>query len=298
MRGLLLRAAGGETADARLLSRERRRLPAPAMNAPLRTGLIVLGTVVGLATIGVVALPDPNEQSLDQAFAGPLTAGHPLGADTLGRDLLSWCAHGVFTSLQVSLVVAAIAAVLGTAVGLAAGFRGGLLDSVLMRVVDLSLAIPPLLLFISFSVVMTASRSSLILLLSFVAWVPYARIVRAQVQSEREREYVAAARLTGTSQIGLCLRHLLPAVSTAIVILFTLQLGYVLLWEAGLSFLGLGIQPPQASLGYMIAEGRDYLQTAWWISVVPGVVIVLLMTSFNLIGDGLRDRLQHDEVAA
>jgi peptide/nickel transport system permease protein len=149
-------------------------------------------------------------------------------------------------------------------------------------------------LYIAARVAISPSPLTLVVLLAFVAWIPYARLVRARVLSERERPYIAAARLAGTPPWRICLRHLVPASSTAIVVLFTLQLGYVLLWESALSFLGLGVQPPDVSLGYMIAQGRDYLADAWWITTVPGLVIVALMVSFNLIGDGLRDAFQID----
>lgn len=260
----------------------------------LRAGTILLATVLLAAVAGTLALPDPGQQTLADAFARPGAAGHLAGADPLGRDVLAWCAHGVWTSLQVSVAVALLAGVAGTAVGVVAGYFGGPLDGFLMRLVDLSLAIPPLLLFISVSVVVSPSRLTLVLLLAFVAWIPYARVVRARVQVERERSYVAAAKLAGTPDREICLRHLVPAASTAIVVLFTLQLGYVLLWESALSFLGLGLQPPDVSLGYMIAQGRDYLSTAWWITTIPGLAIVALMLSFNLVGDGLRDAFQLD----
>lgn len=263
-------------------------------NPALRGGTLLLAAILVASLVGVVVLPDPNQQSLADAFAKPGTAGHLLGADPLGRDVLAWCAHGVWTSLEVSVSVGVLSALVGTAVGVIAGYYGGVIDALLMRLVDLSLAIPPLLLFVSASVVLSASFSMLVLLLAFVAWIPYARLVRARVLSERERSYVAAAKLAGTPDRTICVRHLVPAASTSIVVLFTLQLGYVLLWEAGLSFLGLGLQPPHVSLGYLIAQGRDYLATAWWISTIPGLVIVCLMLAFNRIGDGLRDAFQLD----
>ncbi|HZV74885.1 MAG TPA: ABC transporter permease [Conexibacter sp.] len=283
-----------ETAAASRPARLRSARQTLRPNRSLRAGVLLLASVLVLSLVGVLALDDPNHQVLADAFAKPGARGHLLGADPLGRDVLAWCARGVWTSLEVSLAVATLAAVFGTAVGVVAGYFGGPLDALLMRLVDLSLAIPPLLLFVSLSVVLSPSRVTLILLLALVAWIPYARVVRTRILAERERPYVAAGRLAGTPDRQICIRHLVPAASTAILVLLTLQLGYVLLWEAGLSFLGLGLQPPNVSLGYMVAQGRDYLADAWWVTTIPGLVIVTLMLSFNLIGDGLRDLFQDD----
>jgi peptide/nickel transport system permease protein len=283
--------AAPSSSPARAGRRGRRARPRAAArrrgNAPLRWGAGLLLAILLASAVGVAVLGDPNEQQLADAFAPAGSNGHLAGADPLGRDVLAWCARGVWTSLTVSVAVATLGALIGTAVGVVAGYAGGFVDSLLMRLVDLSLALPPLLLFIAASVVIAPRPETRVVLLTFVAWIPYARRVR-------ERPYIAAARLAGTPAWRICLRHLVPAASTAIVVLFTLQLGYVLLWESGLSFLGLGLQPPNVSLGYMIAQGRDYLASAWWITTVPGLVIVALMLSFNLIGDGLRDAFQLD----
>jgi peptide/nickel transport system permease protein len=158
-----------------------------------------------------------------------------------------------------------------------------------MRVVDLQLAVPPLLLFIAASAVVGSNMVSLIVLLSIVGWVPYARVVRSKVLSERERAYIEAARLAGSTDLEILLKHLLPVTTSLIIVLATLQAGLVLLWESGLSFLGLGLQPPLVSLGFIIALGRSYLVQAWWVVTIPGLVIVLLVLAFNLLGDGLRD---------
>jgi peptide/nickel transport system permease protein len=263
-------------------------------NRSIRFGMGVLVLLLVGSVIASVALPSPTRQDLSSAFLAPGSEGHLLGTDPLGRDLLAWIAGGVRVALTVGVCVAVLSAIFGTLVGLVAGFFGGLADTVLMRLVDLQLAVPPLLLFIAASAVLTPSKGALILLLATVGWVPYARLVRTTVLSERERAYIAAARLAGSSPWRTLVNHLVPAASTSVLVLFSLQVGYVLLWESGLSFLGLGIRPPSTSLGYMISEGRTVLVEAWWVAVFPGITIVALVLAFNSIGDGLRDVFQLD----
>jgi peptide/nickel transport system permease protein len=271
------------------------RLAAPlAHNISLRLGALLLAALVLFSVIASFVLVDPNEQDLLAAYARPGSLDHPLGTDALGRDVLAWSADGIRTALAVSAGVVALSALIGVAVGLIAGFVGGLVDTVLMRLVDLQLAIPPLLLFIAASAVVATEMGSLILLLSVVGWVPYARLVRSEVLSERERAYVAAARLAGARLGRLLFVHLLPATATQIFVLASLQAGIVLLWESGLSFLGLGLQPPTPSLGFIISQGRSELVEAWWIVTFPGLTIVLLVLAFNLVGDGLRDAFNLD----
>ncbi|HZV75612.1 MAG TPA: ABC transporter permease [Conexibacter sp.] len=260
----------------------------------LTAGVTLLAVLLLLSVVVALALPDPKTQHLIDAYAAPGTSGHPLGADGLGRDVLAWIGTGIRTSLLVGLAVAAIAATVGTVIGLVAGYWGGALDALLMRAVDLQLAVPPLLLFIAASAVLAANVVTLVLLIAVVGWVPYARLVRARVLSERGRAFIAAARLAGRSRAYILFRHLLPAASTSVVVIFSLQVGYVILWESALSFVGLGLQPPNISLGFMIASGRDELATAWWIATMPGLAIVLLVLAMNLIGDGLRDVFKFD----
>ena len=282
-------------------------LPAPAetsrgrastrlmKNRNLRLGVGILVAMIALGIATRIFLPDPNTQDLSAAYASPGTPGHLLGTDPLGRDVLAWIGGGIGLALLIGLSVALIAAAIGTTVGLVAGYFGGAADTGLMRLVDLQLAVPPLLLFIAASTVITPTVISVILLLGCVAWVPYARMVRARILSERERSYVAAARLAGSGRTSILVKHLLPAASTPVIVLLSLQAGYVLLWESALSFVGVGITPPSTSLGYMIAAGRDHLVDAWWIATFPGVAIVLMVLAFNLIGDGLRDAVHVDE---
>ncbi len=260
----------------------------------LQFGVLILLAMVAVGLWGLVALPSADRQDLAHSFAPPMSPGHPLGTDALGRDVLDWISDGIWIAIQVSLAVVLISAVVGIAVGLCAGYFGGVIDALLMRLVDLSLAIPPLLLFIAAAVVLQPSMLTLILLISAVSWLPYARLVRGVTLVERQRGYILAARLGGASRVRILVGHLLPAVSTVALVLCSLQAGYVLLWESGLSFLGLGIRPPQHSLGYIIAQGRSTLSVAWWVVVFPGAALALLVLAANLIGDGLRDLIQRD----
>jgi len=257
-------------------------------NPSLRFGFVLLGALVLFAIVGSFALADPVRQDLGNTYAPP-SLTHPFGTDQLGRDVFSWVASGIVTGLKVSCGVVLFSALLGTVIGLTAGYFGGFLDSLLMRFVDLQLAIPPLLLFLAASAVLTTDIVSLIVLLSVVGWVPYARIVRTKILTERKRAYVAAARLAGASRGRILFLHLLPSTATQVFVLASLQAGFALLWESGLSFLGLGLQPPTISLGFQIAEGRSLLDQAWWIVTFPGLAIVLLILAFNSLGDGLRD---------
>jgi len=260
----------------------------------LRAGGWSAGILVGLSLLGRLVLPDPNSQDLSAGFQPPLSPGHPLGTDMLGRDLLAWCARGVTTSLSIAAAVVLISALSGVLVGAVAGYAGGWTDSVLMRIVDLQLAVPPLLIFLAASAVIEPSVTSMIVLLASVGWVPYARLVRARVLVERERGYIAAARLAGARTVSILFGHLVPASATPITVFASLHVGFVILSEAALSFIGIGLQPPTVSLGFMIAQGRDQLAGAWWIVTMPGVVIVMLIVAANLIGDGLRDRFRLD----
>jgi peptide/nickel transport system permease protein len=255
----------------------------------LRAGALILTGAFALAVVGRVGFVDPNQQDFNLAFSPPGTPGHLLGTDSLGRDVLAWIANSFGISLLVGVSVAAISASVGALVGLVAGYVGGVVDGILMRLVDLQLAIPPLLLFIAASATVGNSIKTLVLLLSAVSWVPYARVVRTQVQVERRRASIAAARLAGVSRRRILLVHLLPAAGTLIVVLASLQVGFVMLWEAGLSFVGLGIQPPDTSLGFLIAQGRSTLEEAWWVVLFPGTMLALLVLAVNLIGDGLQE---------
>jgi peptide/nickel transport system permease protein len=259
-------------------------------NGALTGGVAIFVFALLLALLGSVAMDDPNKQDLQRVFAKPFSEGHLLGTDALGRDVLSWIAHSVTVSLKIGIAIVTLSALVGVAVGVISAYVGGVLDSLLMRVVDLQLAIPPLLLFIAAAAVVGNSQTTLIVLISVVSWVTYARLVRTQILVEKHRASVAAARLAGLGHLRIIVRHLLPAVGSVVLVIASLQLGFVLLWEASLAFVNLGVQPPDTSLGFLIAQGRTTLAQAWWVVVFPGVMLALLVLGANLLGDGLGDR--------
>ena len=272
------------------------RLPLRAWwsNVSLRTGTLIILVLTAFSLVAKVVLVSPTKQALRDSYDPPLSANHLLGADPLGRDILAWCAAGVLTGLIVSLTVVTLSMLLGVTVGLVSGYSRPAVDNSLMRLTELNLAVPPLVLFIAASAVVTGSFVTVIVLLSIVSWVPYARLVRARVLVERERGYIAAARLAGTRTTRILVWHLLPACATEVFVLASLQAGTILLVEAGLSFLGLGLQPPFTSLGFMISVGRSDPLGSWWVIAFPGLMVMLLVLAFNLIGDGLRDLLRAD----
>ncbi len=281
------------TSRTRLRMRRVRRAAWPS-NSSLRIGFVIIVTLVVCSLLAKVFLVSPTHQVLRAASLPPRSEGHLLGTDPLGRDILAWCAAGVLTALVVSAAVVALSLLIGVTIGLVSGYSRPAVDNSLMRFTDLQLAVPPLVLFIAASAIVSGSVVSVIVLLSIVSWVPYARLVRARILVERERGYISAARLAGTRTWRILLSHLLPASATEILVLASLQAGTILLIESGLSFLGLGLQPPLTSLGYMISVGRADPLGQWWVITFPGVTIVLLVLAFNLIGDGLRDLLRSD----
>ncbi|HET6507839.1 MAG TPA: ABC transporter permease [Baekduia sp.] len=284
-----------QTAPAwRRLATARRRAPGTRRNGNLTAGLTILGLALLISAVGHFALPDPLHQDLTASLAAPGTGGHLLGTDPLGRDVFAWIAASVPLSLAIAVATVCLSSVVGVVVGIAAGFMGGVVDALLMRLVELSLAIPPLLLFLSASAIVGTGTLKLILLVSAVSWVPYARIVRTQVQLERRRPSIAAARLAGLTRRRIVVRHIVPSIATFVLVLASLQAGYVFLWEASLSFVGLGVQPPQTSLGFLMAQGRLTLAVGWWVVVFPGAMLAALLLAANLVGDGLRDKFGLD----
>lgn len=231
------------------------RLAVLTENREALAGALLLGALLLASIVASLLTPDPNQQALAQALSPPGTHGHLLGTDALGRDVLAWIAGGVRVALLVCIAVTVLSAAVGVAVGVVAGYVGGPLDALLMRLVDLQLAVPPILIVLAASAVVEPSAIGLILILSSVSWVPYARLVRTGVQVDRGRGYVAAARLAGVGRLTIMRRHLAPGALPIVIVVASLQAGYVVLAEAALSFLGQGIQPPATSLGYLIASG-------------------------------------------
>jgi peptide/nickel transport system permease protein len=258
-----------------------------------RAGLVLLALLVTAAVLGPPLLPNPTAQGdlLHEALLPP-GAGHPLGTDQLSRDVLSRVASGLRLSLLIGLAAALLAVVLGTAVGLVAGSKPGWLDAALMRFVDALLAIPRLfILLLALAAWDRIPLPALILLLALTGWYGTSRLVRADAARLRGEDYVQASRALGANRLRVALRHLLPNVAGTVVVAATLGVGDVILLEAGLTYLGLGIRPPTPTLGGMVLDNRSILATAPWASVFPGLVIVLAVLSVNLVGDALRDAL-------
>ncbi|MGE3404057.1 MAG: ABC transporter permease [Vicinamibacterales bacterium] len=246
----------------------------------------VLAALVGPALAGV----DPAVQQLPLRLEGP-SAAHWFGLDELGRDILARVLAGARISLLVGLVVVSISASVGMLLGSIAGYFGGLIDEGISRVIDILLAFPGLLLAIALVAVLGPSLVNVVLALSLIGWVGYARLVRGQVLRAREFEFVQAARACGAPVTRILLRHIMPTALPAVTVQATLGMGAAILAEASLSFLGLGVQPPTPSWGTMLNGGRLHLLDAPHLTIFPGLAIALLVLGFNFLGDGLRDRL-------
>ncbi len=254
-------------------------------------GAVLLAAMALSALLTPYLAPhDPAEQGdvVQERFRAP-SAAHPMGTDRFGRDVLSRVLYGARVSLGIGTVAVLIAVTLGTAVGAAAGYAGGRVDGALMRVVDLLLSFPRLVLLITVVALFEPSIALVTLVLGLTGWMGTSRVVRGEVLSVREEPYVAAARSLGFGDGRILLRHVLPNAVSPVIVSATLGVGHAILAEAALSFLGLGVQPPTPSWGGMVAAGRDVMLDAWWITTFPGLAIVLTVMSFNLVGDGLRD---------
>jgi peptide/nickel transport system permease protein len=273
-----------------ILGRSLRRNPTIVIGG----GLLLL-LVLSALLAPVLAPSNPTQTGFSSRVRPPALLGAPsgfvLGSDNLGRDILSRLLYGGQLSLSLAAASVVLSAVVGVALGLISGYAGGRVDDAIMRIVDVQLAFPVILLAIAVVAVVGTSMTALIGVLVLSGWVIYARTVRANVLSLKEQEYISAARALGAGDVRIVLRHVLPNTMAPIIVVATVQLATMLLLESGLSFLGLGIQPPTPSWGRMLAEGRDYLSNAWWISTVPGIAISLAVLGANLLGDGLRDLL-------
>lgn len=261
--------------------------------------LVILSVMVFLALFGPQIAPkDPNRQSLVERLLPPLTANdegvvdYTLGTDGLGRDLLSRVIYGARVSLMVGFTAMIIGGVLGTGLGIIAGFFGGFIDDLIMRIADIQLAFPFILLTIMVLVVLGAGVGNLVLVLGVGQWVTYARIARAQTLSQREKEYVEAARSIGARNWEIIVRAILPNIIAPLIVIASFNVASVILAEASLSFLGLGVPPTVPTWGGILAESRDQLLGGyWWLAVFPGIAIMLTVLSLNILGDWLRDFL-------
>jgi peptide/nickel transport system permease protein len=256
----------------------------------------ILAAVVACALLAPILAPqDPLRQSLRDSLMPPLSrqAGgrvYILGADNLGRDVLSRVLFGSRISVAVGLVTVAVAGLIGCTLGAIAGFYGGYVDYALSKIAEMFLALPFLLLGIAVMAFMGASLVNLILVLVVRQWVQYFRIVRAEVMSLKEREFVTAARAIGARPARIIFRHILPNCMASVIVIGTFAMATVILSEASLSFLGLGVPPSIPTWGSMLAEGRSYMYRAWWLTFFPGMAIFVTVLGINLLGDGLRDR--------
>jgi peptide/nickel transport system permease protein len=257
---------------------------------------LLLGIILAGVLAPVISPYDPDAVDLLKRSAPPfwLEGGslkHVLGADQLGRDLLSRCLYAIRTSFAIATLGLIFSAVLGIALGLFSGFVGGWIDRAIMTIVDVFISLPNLLLMLCGITLLGTDTWVLIVMIGLVRWESYARVVRGQVLYLRELGYVEASRVLGAGPGRIMLRHILPNLASPLIVIITLSFPGVMLMEAGLSFLGVGVQPPTASLGRMIGDGRDHLVNHWWIAIMPSLCIVLITLLFQIIGDALRDRI-------
>jgi len=258
--------------------------------------IAVLTILLTMAVIGpAIVAYDPLETDLPSRLLPPVFQGgswaHPLGTDDAGRDILTRIVFGARLSLTVAITSLVLGGGVGTLVGLVAGYSGGRVDAVLMRIADLTISYPVILLALLLAAAFGPQTANLIFAIAFILWARFARVVRGEVLVIRELAYVALAQIAGTPPHRIVLRHIVPNVANTVMVLISLQLGQVIVVEASLSFLGAGVPPPQPAWGSMISFGRDYVLTAWWVPTMPGIAITATVLAFNLFGDWLRDRL-------
>lgn len=261
----------------------------------LPISLIFLVLIIPAILADVIAPHDPMAGGLRARMQPPAFLGGPgehlLGTDKQGRDVLSRIIYGSRISIAVAAVGIFIGGTIGTVLGLIAGYFGRWVDALIMRLVDITLALPGILLALALAAVVGPSFQSVIAVIAFVLWAVYARQIRGETLLWRDRDFVARARVAGATHFRIISRHILPNVVNTLIVLITLQVGFVIVLEASLSFLGVGIPRPNPAWGLMVADGRDVIVSAWWISFFPGLAIMLTVLSLNLLGDWLRDRL-------
>jgi peptide/nickel transport system permease protein len=279
---------------------QRRRftlLPAMLSSPKALIGVIVFSVVLIAAVFAPQLAPfDPNAQNLAARLLPPLSATrtgtlHLLGTDHLGRDILSRLIYGFRVSLIVGISTAVVAGVLGVTLGLIAGFVGRWVDSLIMRLCDVQLALPYILIALALLTILQGSLLTVVLVLALTQWVTYARVVRASALAEREKDYIEAARALGMRRLRIMWRYMLPNLLAPVIVIATFSIAQAIISEASLSFLGLGVPASTPSLGGMLSDGRTYLAIAWWLTAFPGLAITVLAIGINLFGDWLRDYL-------
>lgn len=282
-------AAAGSVAAPTESGLELRRLP--------WIPFLILAVLVLVALLAPVLSPhSPTEQSLPDKLKPPAwqeggSARHPLGTDLLGRDVLSRLFYGARVSLMVTAAALLAGGGIGLTIGIVSGYTGGRVDSVLMRVVDATLAFPTILIALLLAVSLGQGLRTMVIAIAVILWARFARVVRGEVLSVKARDFVALARVRGCSGLRIMAVHILPNVMNTFMVLLSLHIGFVILLEASLSFLGAGIPPPTPSWGQMVADGRGHIAGAWWLSFPPGAAIMLVVLACNLFGDWLRDWL-------
>jgi len=265
-------------------------------HVPLFPSLILTLLVLTAVCAALLAPHSPTEGDIMRKLVPPAwmargTWDYPLGTDRFGRDVLSRIIYGSQVSLIVSLLAIGVAGTLGTLVGLIAGYRGGITDAILMRLTDIGLSLPTILIAVVLVAVSEPSFRNVVLVISLLLWPRFARQIRGEALGLKEQDFVALAVVAGRSSAWIISRHIFPNVVPTLLVICTIQVGYVILLEGTLSFLGVGVPPPNPAWGLMIADGRGFLATAWWISLFPGLAMLLTVLAVNLLGDWLRDRL-------
>ncbi|MCW3992181.1 MAG: ABC transporter permease [Candidatus Bathyarchaeota archaeon] len=254
-------------------------------------GLVIISALILIAVFApYLAQYDPIEQDLPNRLQAPCRE-HPFGRDQLGRDMLSRILHGSRISLMIGIIVVSISATTGTFLGVVAGYLGGRIDEIVMRVTDMFLAFPSLILAMAISAALGRSLENTVIAIGMVAWPRYARLARGQALSVKEAQFIEAVRSLGASRKRIIFSHVLPQCLPPIIIQATLGMGGIILTAAGLGFIGFGAQPPTPEWGIMISDGRNFIMREWWVSTFPGLAMLLVVLGFNLLGDGLRDVL-------
>jgi peptide/nickel transport system permease protein len=261
-----------------------------------RNRLMVLGTAIILGLLLVAALAPllathgPYAQVLGDRLRAP-SAAYLFGTDGLGRDIFSRVVHGARVTLTIALLVAAISTPLGMLIGIVAGYLGGMVDEIMMRLADVFLAFPRLILAIAFAAALGPGVENAILAIAIAQWPSYARLARAETLNVKNNDYIQAMRVLGAGKLTIMAGHILPLTLSSIIVRMSLDMGTIILTAAGLGFLGLGAQPPMPEWGLMVSDGRQYLVDQWWVSTLPGLAILVVVMGFNLLGDGIRDVL-------
>jgi len=255
------------------------------------TGALLVGLLFALSFLAPIITPyDPSHLDAWHVLLPP-SVRHWCGTDELGRDVFTRMIYGARVSLKVGFAAVGIAVFIGTAIGLVAGFYGGWLDSLLMRLVDIMLCFPTFFLILAVIAMLEPSIWYIMIIIGLTGWMGVARLVRAEVLTIREREFVLAARGLGASDLRIIVRHILPNAFSPVLVAATLGVAGAILTESALSFLGIGVQPPTPSWGNILTAGKDYIEFAWWLSLFPGLAILVTVLAYNLVGEGLRDAL-------